>query len=72
MAMQILTGSKGTYEPSHDIKTKFGDTTFVVTQDICASLDYVIGRFTDGCVDARIDKSRIIWTHLKTEDFQGA
>ena len=72
MATQILAGSKGVYKPVKTTIEKFGDCNFTVTQDTCSSLDYVVGRFTDGFVETRIDKSRITWTDLKTKDFQGA
>lgn len=72
MATQILTGSTGIYRPLNVSIETFGDCNFTVTQDICSELDYVIGRFRGGSIDARIQKSQITWTDLKTKDFQGA
>jgi len=71
MAAQILAGSKGIYKPLNASNELMGDCSFITTQDTCSSLDYVIGRFKDGIIEERIQKSQITWTDLKTKDFQG-
>lgn len=69
MASMILAGSKGNYTPVRP--GKFGDTSFVVTQDTCYDCEKLPVKFTGAAEGSWVSMSRVTFTDLKTSDYQG-